>query len=101
MIFPVWDDIEMKLSPTEWTQERIEALFLKVEESQRLDYKDGRFLKKDCQDALTKQITGFANSDGGTLIIGVAEGQGEQKHLATGFAPCDGVEWSKERLEAQ
>lgn len=84
----------------EWTQERIKALLLKVEESQRLDYKNGLFLKNNCQDALTKQITGFANSDGGTLIIGVAEGQGAQKHLAIGFAPCDGIEWSKERVEA-
>lgn len=83
----------------EWTQERIEALFLSVEENQHLDYKDGRFLRRDCQDALTKQIVGFANSDGGTLIIGVEEGKNNQKHLAVGFAPCDGVEWSKERLE--
>lgn len=84
----------------EWTQNRVEALFNSVEESQHLDFKAGAFLRKDCQDPLTKQVVGFANSDGGTLIIGVEEGKGDLKHFATGFSGVNGREWSKERLEA-
>lgn len=84
----------------EWTQKRVEALFHSVEESQHLDFKAGAFLRKDCRDSLTKHVVGFANSDGGKLIIGVEEGKGELKHFATGFSGVNGLEWSKERLEA-
>lgn len=84
----------------EWNQKRVEALFNSVEESQHLYFKAGAFLRKDCQDSLTKQVVGFANSDGGTLIIGVEEGKGDLKHFATGFSGVNGREWSKERLEA-
>lgn len=74
-----------------------------VEESLHLDYKacDALNGKTDGKkNELSKDISAFANSDGGVIIYGVLEGQGVQKHLPvsldSGFDPTD---VSKEWLE--
>ncbi len=86
-----------------WTEERLISLIdNKVEESLTLDYKacnslattDGK------KNELSKDVSAFANSAGGTIIYGMVEGTGETKHLPEkldeGFNPS---EISKEWLE--
>lgn len=68
-----------------------------VEENIHLDYKDGRALSKDDKKRLeiTKDVSAFANSDGGIIIYGVAEAN----HKPISFAPVDGSIYTKEWLE--
>jgi len=70
--------LEWLLVDRQMTPEQLDALLTEqVEEDQFLDYKDGRELdnKKKATDTLRQYLSGFANSDGGILIIGVNEKQ--------------------------
>lgn len=44
-----------------------------VQENIHLDYKDSRAVRKDARDDFAKDVSAFANSDGGFLIYGVQE----------------------------
>ncbi len=68
-------------------------------EDQYLDYKDGALTRKDPKDAkkvVREWISAFANSDGGTLILGVSEGPPRAVSGCTrqGNAPLD--EWARD-----
>jgi predicted HTH transcriptional regulator len=66
--------LESLLVDRQMTPGQLDALLTeKVEEDQFLDYKDGSELdnKKKAADTLRQYLSGFANSDGGILIIGV------------------------------
>lgn len=68
-----------------------------TEESLRLEFKSGDSIDKtyDKKVELTKDITAFANSAGGTIIYGVAEAE----HRAAAVKPIDGNLFTKEWLE--
>lgn len=59
--------------------ESLDAFILRFQEDQYLDYKDGSITARDKLDQARKTIreyvSGFANSDGGILIIGVTDQQ--------------------------
>ncbi len=61
-----------KISPLE-----LEEFIQKFQEDQHLDYKDGAITSKDKskhgRKIIREQISGFANSDGGVLIIGITD----------------------------
>jgi hypothetical protein len=44
-----------------------------IQESLHLDYKDGRGLTKKSRDEVVKDVTAFANADGGVIVYGVEE----------------------------
>jgi predicted HTH transcriptional regulator len=44
-----------------------------VQESLHLDYKDSRAINKNKKEDIAKDVSAFANSDGGLLIYGVSE----------------------------
>lgn len=75
----------------------------KVEESLSLDYKRADALIGGKGDQLTKEVTkdvsAFANSAGGIIIYGIAEGSGDAKHLPVSLSPISRRHFSKERLE--
>jgi len=48
-------------------------IYLGVQESLHLDYKDSRALAKEKRDEIVKDVSSFANADGGVLIYGVRE----------------------------
>ena len=68
-----------------------------VEENIHLDYKEARALGKD--DAkkaeITKDVSAFANSDGGVIVYGVAE----ENYKPQEITPIDGKIFTKEWLE--
>src|SRR5207248_2128170 len=45
----------------------------KVQENIHLDYKDSRAINNGARDEIAKDVSAFANSDGGVLIYGVQE----------------------------
>lgn len=68
-----------------------------VEESINLDFKSaGSLDKSDRKKAeITKDISAFANSDGGVIIYGICE----SNHVANEFSYINGNEFTKEWLE--
>ena len=83
---------------TEYTFEDINSLIQnEVEESIHLEFKDGRALDKSDKKKveISKDISAFANSDGGIIIYGVTE----ENHKASGFSFVNGNEYTKEWLE--
>lgn len=74
----------------------------RVEESLFLDYKSGAALtkKQDLTKDITKDVSAFANSAGGIIIYGIAEGNNEEKWLPINLSPVNRQEVSKERLES-
>jgi hypothetical protein len=86
-----------------WDKARLRRYITdKVEESLTLDYKAGGALDKDPKKKIevTKDVSAMANSAGGIIIYGLAEGKTKAtKHLAKSFAPIDRTTTSKETLE--
>lgn len=68
-----------------------------IEESQYIEFKSGEALsKKDAhKKEISKDVSAFANSDGGIIIYGISE----KNHKADSFSFIDGNEFNKEWLE--
>lgn len=68
-----------------------------VEENIHLDYKEARALGKDDTKKadITKDVSSFANADGGIIVYGVAE----EDHKPKVIIPIDGKTFTKEWLE--
>lgn len=60
-----------------WTRERLQQLIERGEpESLHLDYKrSAALLEGKMREEITKDVSAFANADGGTLIYGIVEGR--------------------------
>lgn len=86
-----------------WTLEKIEQHIADgIEENLHLDYKGaGSISKTDSRKKeISKDVSAFANSDGGVVIYGVREfDDAQRKHLPEKIEPIDGIEFSKEWLE--
>jgi hypothetical protein len=68
-----------------------------VQENIHLDYKDSRAIRKDGRDEMAKDVSAFANADGGVLIYGVPE----KDHLPIGRdTGVDDSECSREWIES-
>ena len=70
---------------------------LEVEENRHLDYKDGEALSPNKISEITKDVSSFANSDGGIIIYGV--GEDKKTHTPNSYAPITDVKITKEWLE--
>ncbi|MBD0822647.1 AlbA family DNA-binding domain-containing protein [Aestuariibaculum marinum] len=68
-----------------------------IEESVHLDFKASGSLSKNDKKKLeiAKDVSAFANSDGGYIIYGIEE----ENHKASKISPIDGNEFTKEWLE--
>lgn len=83
---------------SEYNQADIEQLLNdEIEESLKLDYKEsGSLTKTDkVKKDISKDVSAFANSDGGLIIYGIEE----QNHKPTGLSFINGNEITKEWLE--
>lgn len=94
---------ETIMETAKWNEQRILQMIRDgVEESLHLDYKAAGALAKTPQrrDEIIKDVTAFANSDGGILIYGVMEhSDKDRRHLPEKIDPVDRAEFSKEWLE--
>jgi hypothetical protein len=62
--------------PREWTESDLTELIQNdIQENFHLDYKQSRALARtdDCYNELSKDVSAFANSDGGLIVYGIAE----------------------------
>lgn len=87
--------------PETWTEHDLDQLILqKQEENIELEFKSADALQQnDSRKAeISKDVSAFANSAGGTLIYGIKEDP-EEPHPAVGLSPIDPSEVSKEWLE--
>ena len=81
-----------------YSKEDIEKLIInEVEENIHLDYKASGALDKDDKKRteITKDVSAFANSDGGIIVYGVSE----EDHRPQRISPIDGRMYTKEWLE--
>lgn len=86
-----------------WTLDKINQ-YIKdgVEENLHLDYKGAGAISKkpEKKKELSKDVSAFANSDGGVIIYGVLEyNESDKKHLPEKIDPIKGQEFTKEWLE--
>lgn len=87
--------------PQEWQEEDLLQLIKeKHEESIELDFKRADALAKTdgSKKEISKDISAFANSAGGTVVYGIAESD-DDPHYAESLTPIDPKEFSKEWLE--
>jgi len=85
--------------PKEWKEPDLQRLIADgVEESVTLDYKGCDFFRKDDHKGISKHVSAFANSAGGTVVLGIIEDEDKRKPktIDTGYDPR---EVSKETLE--
>lgn len=89
--------------PRHWTENSLKNLISsETEESLTLEYKSAEALgRADLQKAeITKDVSAFANSAGGTIIYGIRESDHpERRHLPERIVPVDRTEFSREWLE--
>jgi schlafen family protein len=83
-----------------WTEQKIQSHITgQIEESLVLDYKAAGALDRSKKNDITKDISSFANSAGGTVIYGVREFSGAKHHLPEKIDPIDRDQFDKEWLE--
>lgn len=86
-----------------WSYDRVQRMIEDgIEENLHLDYKAAGSLAKVPQkrDEIVKDVTAFANSDGGVIIYGVQEFSGQERsHLPEKITPINRADFSKEWLE--
>lgn len=84
-----------------WTLDKINGYILnKIEENLNLDYKAASSLERVDKKTIeiSKDVSAFANSDGGTIIYGIKEDK-ENKHLPGEIDPVNREIITKEWLE--
>lgn len=92
--------------PWQWDITDLENL-IGQSESLRLEFKDARLLdlnqKKNSVNKVTlelsKEVSAFANSEGGTLVVGIEEDKTSKPRIALQIAGVDINYWNPERLQ--
>jgi hypothetical protein len=87
--------------PSEWSEaDLLELIHLKTEENIQLDFKraDSLGSSDGKKNEISKDVSAFANSAGGTIVYGIAESQNEP-HCAESLSPINPSTYSKEWLE--
>jgi hypothetical protein len=86
-----------------WNLEKIESYIEnRVEENIHLDYKAAAALDRNSdakKNEIAKDVSAFANSDGGIIIYGIKESQGEQPRFPEKIDSINKVEFTQETLE--
>ncbi|WP_294962641.1 ATP-binding protein [uncultured Flavobacterium sp.] len=84
------------LDKTEFNQDDIlEIITSRLEESINIEFKDARALSSENGKEISKDVSAFANSDGGIIFYGI----NEENHVATSPSFIDGNKYNKEWLE--
>lgn len=89
------------MSEPKWNKKKLEDLIKnQVQESLNLEYKRALAFGDNKENDITKDVSSFANSDGGVIIYGIKEFDDKDfKHLPEAIDPIDNRKYSKEWLE--
>jgi hypothetical protein len=85
-----------------WNKKTLEAYIANGhEETLTLEYKGAAALEKTDakRTEITKDVSAMANSAGGAIIYGIAEGRGDRRHLPDRLDPVCRQDFSREWLE--
>lgn len=85
----------------EWNEQALRA-YIGREESLRLEFKSGRLLEgkeEQVADDLSKVVSAFANTEGGLLILGMAEERRGKNRVANDLDGVPGADWSSHRIQ--
>ncbi len=89
--------------PWEWERKDLDNLIGQME-SMRLEFKSSQiFIKKDDTSVgtdLSKEISAFANSEGGVIVIGIKESTKSPKKALSIDEGVDVKEWNPEKIQA-
>ncbi len=95
----------MKPNPWDWTEEDLlELITLGVQESLELDYKRCDALQRSDgkKNEISKDISSFANSGGGTIVYGMKENGHTPTEIDVGFDPTDITkEWLEQVINSR
>ena len=93
----------LTVNSEEWDEERLKKMISDgIEEGPHLDYKAAGALQREDRQTtdITKDVSAFANSAGGTIIYGIKESKNApNKHLPDALDPIDGSKFSREWLD--
>lgn len=92
----------MAVEPWDWDEADLSRLIAdQVDEGYQLEYKAaGALSQSDTnKNDISKDVSAFANSGGGTLVYGVEESSGQRPRHPVGFSPIDPAVYSKEWLD--
>ena len=88
--------------PWNWTKENLISL-LGQAESIRLEFKKSQLFSESREkiaDNLCKEVSAFANTEGGTIVIGIEEAREGKSRIAKGLdAGVNSLEWWPEKLQ--
>ncbi|RYX85171.1 ATP-binding protein [bacterium] len=85
-----------------WNQEKLQYYIdNQIEEDINLDYKAAGSLQNTDgkKNEISKDVSAFANSNGGIIIYGMTEKNDAAKYLPEAIDPLDRIQFSKETLE--
>ena len=89
-------------NPWDWTKDDLEQLVGQAE-SLRLEFKQSKLFESDPNkiiDNLTKEVSAFANTEGGTIVVGVVEEKRGRTRFATAIDEgLDVTKWSLESIQ--
>ena len=87
--------------PIEWDEnDLLNLIEVGAEESVSIDWKEARALAKSdsAKNEISKDVSAFANSDGGCVVYGIAE-DSQPPHKAISLSPIDPAQFSPEWIE--
>jgi hypothetical protein len=99
---PSQKDRDASITSAVWTKATLQSYITEGrEENLTLEYKRAAALAKADHERheITKDVSAMANSAGGTIIYGIAEGTGARQHLPEALDPIDRQQFSREWLE--
>lgn len=90
-------------TPFEWAESDLQSLVKeRVIEDLHLEYKDGRALMDSKKDEISKDVSAFANADGGTIIYGISENSNHEPEYIGGVDPSDkSHEWLEQIIHSR
>jgi hypothetical protein len=91
----------MNKNPWEWNLDDLKVL-IGQPESRRLEFKSSRLTEGNTNklaEVISKEVSAFANTEGGTIIIGIEESKGRKPEVAEKFSGISSIKLDPFRIQ--